>query len=163
MADQGTINSLNRDINEQRMAFNAARRQLLTDLKGSSDPEGLADQLISHAGEFGPDAAIIAFQATPADFGQAHAPADTSPLRLPLEAAHQHDKAMDKALAQREALIIEDDPNHQRVFQIFGRECTLDPENNRIRYLDTNETQHLDVIPVETGTPQASPDDDHDP
>jgi len=155
MADQDTINSLNRDINEQRMAFNAARRQLVADLKGFSDPESLADQLIACAGEFGENAAVTLFQTKPSEFQQ-NQPLDpdrAAIIKLPLEAAYSHDVRMDALLAKREALIIANNPNHQRVFQIFGRECHIDLDNNRIRYLDAEGPEQAQVVPVHTRQP----------
>lgn len=155
MADQTSIDELNRNLNAERMAFNAARRQLVADLKGLSDPESLADQLISHAGEFGADAAVTSFQVKPSEFQQTQIPAPelAATIKLPLVAAYDHDARMDAILAERETLLANDDPERQRVFQLFGRECTIDPENQRIRYLDTGTNEQTQVIAVNTRQP----------
>ena len=139
-------------LDRARTEYGLLRAALAEALKGH--PGGVLPHLIAHTEEMGVDHTLAALTSTPDRFGLASAEGlPLAQLRVVLPKIADLNWEMGRLTADRENLLGRLTIADGRVFNVDGREATIDLATHTLRFLDQS-TEPLEIEAVEpTGDP----------
>ena len=109
---------INRDLNTERIAFAALRRDLRAALQAFAPPPDVDERVLTFAEEFGAAHTAKALSTNPKQFGLAAKPRDPAfaALKPQIEALHASNERMTTLVVQRENILAQADPKRARVY-----------------------------------------------
>jgi len=137
-----TVAEINRQLEKDKAAFNLARMKIASALAPALAKQGAEEIFIAHAFENGVDFTIDDAKRNPGYFDLTHAPdhSVSTKLTTALKEADAVNTRIIDLVAQRENMLMAQDPDHKPSYFWMGREFTIDPKNQTQTFHDTRET-----------------------
>jgi hypothetical protein len=138
-----TAAALDAEIQKQSAAFAASCLRLSSVLGAFMPKPGAEDIFISSAYEFGVEHTLERAMKD-ADYFELPAPLDKDGARQlshPLQEANRLHNAIIDAVAERETLLLKNDPARLPTYFWMGREFTINPKEHTVTYKDTGEVK----------------------
>jgi hypothetical protein len=147
-SDRDHLTEIQGYLDRARDEYRQLRSALSEAMRGH--PADLAGHLIAHTEELGVDATLDALSVAPERFGLASADGlPMAQLRVLLPEIADRNWEIGGLTGEREDLLGRHTIADGRIFNLDGREATLDLATKRFRYLDQT-AEPIDIVAVET-------------